>query len=172
MQMRNQLKDSIKTPKEERYSGKITRHDHFDDLTDIDNALNKICFRGYPELGNSGWEAEGNRALPRIQMGVEYATEGEKLNSIFLESMFARVKLVPTATERAERYFEGISQGGSLYDADLGDIPVPVSDPNDIQLLEPVTLRVRLSNPVIRRVLTRTVVIFVSRGLGGSIHVA
>ncbi|KAI9182110.1 hypothetical protein LWI28_022193 [Acer negundo] len=43
--------------------------------------------------------------------------------------MFARVKLVPTATERAERYFEGISQGGSLYDADLGDIPVPVSDP-------------------------------------------
>ena len=36
---------------------------------------------------------------------------------------------MPTATERAERYFEGISQGGSLYDADVGDIPVPVSDP-------------------------------------------
>ncbi|KAI9185618.1 hypothetical protein LWI28_008868 [Acer negundo] len=43
--------------------------------------------------------------------------------------MFTRVKLVPTATERAERYFEGIFQEGSLYDADLGDIPVPVSDP-------------------------------------------
>ncbi|KAI9165246.1 hypothetical protein LWI28_010355 [Acer negundo] len=42
MQMRNQLKDSLKTPEEERYSGKITRHDHFDDLTDIDNALNKV----------------------------------------------------------------------------------------------------------------------------------
>ncbi|KAK4858911.1 hypothetical protein QYF36_023740 [Acer negundo] len=40
--MRNQLKDSLKTPEEERYSGKITRHDHFDDLTDIDNALNKV----------------------------------------------------------------------------------------------------------------------------------
>ncbi|KAK4854351.1 hypothetical protein QYF36_022649 [Acer negundo] len=43
--------------------------------------------------------------------------------------MFARVKLVPTATERAKRYFEGIFQGGSLFDADLGDIHVPVSDP-------------------------------------------
>ncbi|KAI9182091.1 hypothetical protein LWI28_021979 [Acer negundo] len=42
MQMRNQLKDSLKTPEEERYTGKITRHDHFDDLTDIDNALNKV----------------------------------------------------------------------------------------------------------------------------------
>ncbi|KAI9200414.1 hypothetical protein LWI28_007504 [Acer negundo] len=42
MQMRNQLKDSLKTPEEERYSGKITRHDYFDDLTDIDNALNKV----------------------------------------------------------------------------------------------------------------------------------
>ncbi|KAI9177773.1 hypothetical protein LWI28_019130 [Acer negundo] len=42
MQMRNQLKDSLKTPEEERYSGQITRHDHFDDLTDIDNALNKV----------------------------------------------------------------------------------------------------------------------------------
>ncbi|KAI9176573.1 hypothetical protein LWI28_004482 [Acer negundo] len=41
-EMRNQLKDSLKTPEEERYSGKITRHDHFDDLTDIDNALNKV----------------------------------------------------------------------------------------------------------------------------------
>ncbi|KAK4853844.1 hypothetical protein QYF36_015560 [Acer negundo] len=40
--IRNQLKDSLKTPEEERYSGKITRHDHFDDLTDIDNALNKV----------------------------------------------------------------------------------------------------------------------------------
>ncbi|KAI9194906.1 hypothetical protein LWI28_010045 [Acer negundo] len=43
--------------------------------------------------------------------------------------MFARVKLVLTATERAEQYFKGISQGGSLYNADVGDIPVPVSDP-------------------------------------------
>ncbi|KAI9200787.1 hypothetical protein LWI28_013211 [Acer negundo] len=42
--------------------------------------------------------------------------------------MFARVKLVPTGTERAERYFEGISQGGSLYDADVGDIPILISD--------------------------------------------
>ncbi|KAI9201237.1 hypothetical protein LWI28_020594 [Acer negundo] len=42
--------------------------------------------------------------------------------------MFAIVKLVLTATERAERYSKGISQGGSLYDADVGDITVPVSD--------------------------------------------
>ena len=42
MQMRNPLKDLLKTPEEERYSGKITRHDHFDDLTDIDNALSRV----------------------------------------------------------------------------------------------------------------------------------
>ncbi|KAI9201202.1 hypothetical protein LWI28_020061 [Acer negundo] len=42
MQMRNQLKDSLKTPEKERYSRKITRYDHFDDLTDIDNTLNKV----------------------------------------------------------------------------------------------------------------------------------
>ena len=41
--------------------------------------------------------------------------------------MFARVELVPTAAERAERYFEGISEGGNLYDADYvhADIPNP-----------------------------------------------
>ncbi|KAI9198457.1 hypothetical protein LWI28_016187 [Acer negundo] len=42
--------------------------------------------------------------------------------------MFARVKLIPTATKRAERYFEGIFQRGSLYDADVDDIPVSVID--------------------------------------------
>ncbi|KAK4857846.1 hypothetical protein QYF36_007161 [Acer negundo] len=42
--------------------------------------------------------------------------------------MFARVKLIPTATKRDERYFEGISQRGSLYDADVDDIPVSVID--------------------------------------------
>ncbi|KAI9194554.1 hypothetical protein LWI28_007056 [Acer negundo] len=271
MQMRNQLKDSLKTPKEERYSGKITRHDHFDDLTDIDNALNKVpehlaveerrrytksCFghllrmdRGLkfsvgivhrllirelhhdgpeeemrfllerhsvrflkndihqryfegrdeveyaelkavlrigvfpkqydavklcllymlnwiliglderekvpvwqfrlvedldafdafpifafeviPKLGNSGRGKRREIELsPRIlKWELSTRPRGEKLNSIFLKNMFARVKLVPTATKRAERYFEGISQGGSLYDADVGDIPVPVSDP-------------------------------------------
>ena len=42
MQMRNQLKDSLKTPEDKRYSGKITRHDHFDDLIDINHALNRV----------------------------------------------------------------------------------------------------------------------------------
>jgi hypothetical protein len=41
--------------------------------------------------------------------------------------MFARVELVPTAAERDERYFEGIYEGGNLYDADYvhADVPNP-----------------------------------------------
>ncbi|KAI9159879.1 hypothetical protein LWI28_002789 [Acer negundo] len=95
------------------------------------HALLIFAFEVIPELGNSGCGKRREIELsPRI-LKWEWSTRprGEKLNSIFLESMFARVKLVPTATERAERYFKGISQGDSLYDADLGDIPVPVSDP-------------------------------------------
>ncbi|KAK4844594.1 hypothetical protein QYF36_022126 [Acer negundo] len=260
--MRNQLIDSLKTPEEERYSGKITRHDHFDNLTNIDNVLNKVpehlaieerrrhsvrfskiefCliiglkfgelpdtstydmvengihqryFEGrneveyaelkavlrigvfseqynaiklcllymlnwilmgqsiygfkhaldgrrrrfeqrqrrkgvdvhttetyniyglthallvIPELGNSRCGKRREIKLsPRIlKWELSTRPREEKLNSIFLESMFARVKLVPTATERAERYFEGISQGRSLYDVDVGDIYVLVSD--------------------------------------------
>lgn len=42
MQMRNPLKDFLKTPAEERYPGKITRHDHFGHLRDIENALNGV----------------------------------------------------------------------------------------------------------------------------------
>ena len=42
MQMTNKLKDFLKTPEDERYAGKITRHDHFDDLRDIDTALNRV----------------------------------------------------------------------------------------------------------------------------------
>ncbi|KAI9170411.1 hypothetical protein LWI28_027490 [Acer negundo] len=97
----------------------------------LTHALLIFAFEVIPELGNSGCGKRREIELsPRIlKWELSTRPRGEKLNSIFLESMFARVKLVPTATERAERYFEGISQGGSLYDADLGDIPVPVSDP-------------------------------------------
>ncbi|KAI9201680.1 hypothetical protein LWI28_027328 [Acer negundo] len=97
----------------------------------LTHALLIFAFEVIPELGNSGCGKQREIELsPRIlKWELSTRPRGEKLNSIFLESMLARVKLVPTATERAERYFEGISQGGSLYDADLGDIPVPVSDP-------------------------------------------
>jgi hypothetical protein len=43
--------------------------------------------------------------------------------------MFARPELVPTAAERAQRYYEGIDLGGSLYDADAADIPGHLPDP-------------------------------------------
>ncbi|KAK1576467.1 hypothetical protein Q3G72_014125 [Acer saccharum] len=42
MQMVNPLKDLLKTPAKERYPGKITRHDHFGHLRDINNALNSV----------------------------------------------------------------------------------------------------------------------------------
>ena len=42
MQMTNQLKNFLKTLEDGRFLGKITRHDHFDDLSDIDNALNSV----------------------------------------------------------------------------------------------------------------------------------
>ncbi|KAI9187146.1 hypothetical protein LWI28_024939 [Acer negundo] len=65
-----------------------------------------FVFEDIPELGNSGCGKRREIELsPRI-LKWELSTQprGEKLNSIFLES------------------------GGSLYDADVGDIPVPVSD--------------------------------------------
>ncbi|KAK3230974.1 hypothetical protein Dsin_002855 [Dipteronia sinensis] len=42
MQMGSELKDLLKTPEDEWYDGKITRHDHFSDLKDIDVALNSV----------------------------------------------------------------------------------------------------------------------------------
>ena len=42
MQMLNQLKNCLKTPEEARYLAKVTKHDHFDDLSDIDNALASV----------------------------------------------------------------------------------------------------------------------------------
>ncbi|KAK3229677.1 hypothetical protein Dsin_001558 [Dipteronia sinensis] len=41
-QLSNQVKDFLKTPVGEWYDGKITRHDHFNDLKDIDDALNSV----------------------------------------------------------------------------------------------------------------------------------
>ncbi|KAK3228407.1 hypothetical protein Dsin_000288 [Dipteronia sinensis] len=42
MQMESELKDLLKTPEDEWYDGKITRHDHFRDLKDIDVALDSV----------------------------------------------------------------------------------------------------------------------------------
>ncbi|KAK3226793.1 hypothetical protein Dsin_006655 [Dipteronia sinensis] len=42
MQMSSELKDLLKTPEDEWYDGKITRHDHFSDLKDIDVALDSV----------------------------------------------------------------------------------------------------------------------------------
>ncbi|KAK2648361.1 hypothetical protein Ddye_015850, partial [Dipteronia dyeriana] len=38
----NQLKKMLKTPEEEWYEGKLTCHDHFDDIEVIDDALNQV----------------------------------------------------------------------------------------------------------------------------------
>ncbi|KAK3189567.1 hypothetical protein Dsin_029128 [Dipteronia sinensis] len=40
--MGSELKDLLKTPEDEWYDGKITRHDHFSDLKDIDVALDSV----------------------------------------------------------------------------------------------------------------------------------
>ncbi|KAK3211893.1 hypothetical protein Dsin_016599 [Dipteronia sinensis] len=42
IQMESQLKDLLKTLEREWYDGKITWHDHFSDLQDIDVALNRV----------------------------------------------------------------------------------------------------------------------------------
>ena len=42
MQTKKQLNDLLKTLVRAWYKGKITRHDHFDDLRDIDNALKSV----------------------------------------------------------------------------------------------------------------------------------
>src|SRR5579862_6357811 len=42
--------------------------------------------------------------------------------------MCAWSELVPTAEEKAQRYYEGIDLGGSLYDADAADIPDELPD--------------------------------------------
>ena len=42
MQMRNDPRDLLKTLEADWFKGKITRHDHFNDLIDIDNALNNV----------------------------------------------------------------------------------------------------------------------------------
>ncbi|KAK3221393.1 hypothetical protein Dsin_008418 [Dipteronia sinensis] len=42
MQMMNQLKDLLKTLEGEWYDGKITRHDHFGDLREIDVTLDRV----------------------------------------------------------------------------------------------------------------------------------
>ncbi|KAK2634963.1 hypothetical protein Ddye_029755 [Dipteronia dyeriana] len=40
--IRNRLKDLLKTPEGNWYEGKLTRHDHFDALGHIDDALNRV----------------------------------------------------------------------------------------------------------------------------------
>ncbi|KAK2651546.1 hypothetical protein Ddye_011402 [Dipteronia dyeriana] len=40
--MTNRLRESLKTPEEEWYEGKVTHQDHFDALGHIENALNRV----------------------------------------------------------------------------------------------------------------------------------
>ncbi|KAK2661931.1 hypothetical protein Ddye_000505 [Dipteronia dyeriana] len=40
--MTNRLRESLKTPEEEWYEGKVTRHDHFDALGQIDDVINWV----------------------------------------------------------------------------------------------------------------------------------
>ncbi|KAK2645685.1 hypothetical protein Ddye_020880 [Dipteronia dyeriana] len=40
--IRNRLKDLLKTPEGERYEGKLTRYDHFDAISSIDDTLNRV----------------------------------------------------------------------------------------------------------------------------------
>ncbi|KAK2652892.1 hypothetical protein Ddye_012748 [Dipteronia dyeriana] len=42
LQMRNRLRDLLKTPKGDWYEGKLTQHNHFDALAHIDDALNRV----------------------------------------------------------------------------------------------------------------------------------
>ncbi|KAI9182237.1 hypothetical protein LWI28_023370 [Acer negundo] len=73
----------------------------------LTHAMLIFAFEVIPELGNSGCGKRREIELSPQILKWELSTRprGEKLNSIFLES------------------------GGSLYDADLSDIPFPVSDP-------------------------------------------
>ncbi|KAI9191237.1 hypothetical protein LWI28_005560 [Acer negundo] len=77
------------------------------------------------------WEIE---LSPRIlKWELSQRPRGDKLDSIFIERMFARVKLVPTPVELAERYYEGIEEGGSLYDADADVEHRTTVEPNDTE---------------------------------------
>ncbi|KAK2655079.1 hypothetical protein Ddye_008131 [Dipteronia dyeriana] len=42
IEMRNHLKELLKTPEVKWYEGKLTRHDHFDTLGSIDDTLNRV----------------------------------------------------------------------------------------------------------------------------------
>ena len=63
--------------------------------------------------------------------------------------MFVRTELVPTAAERAQRYYKGIDLGGSLYDSDASDIAGHRLDPRDDegQYSGPSEDEVRYSGP-------------------------
>ncbi|KAI9173814.1 hypothetical protein LWI28_007033 [Acer negundo] len=73
----------------------------------LTHALLIFAFEVIPELGNSrcGKRREIELSPQILKWELSTRPRGEKLNSIFIES------------------------GVSLYDADVGDIPVPVSDP-------------------------------------------
>ncbi|KAI9194780.1 hypothetical protein LWI28_009135 [Acer negundo] len=249
--MRNPLKDLLKTLAEERYPGKITRHDHFGHLRDIENALNSVledlaveerrrytesCFGHFLRMQHNmkfsagivhrllirelhhDWPEDEMRfllgkhsvrfskryfegrdevefgelrdvvrtggfaeqydavklcllymlnwilmglderekvplwqfrliknldafdAFPEIELSprilkweLSQRPKGDKLDSIFIERMFARVKLVPTPVGLAERYYKGIEEGGSLYDGDADVEHRTTVEPNDTE---------------------------------------
>ncbi|KAI9185125.1 hypothetical protein LWI28_004402 [Acer negundo] len=78
------------------------------------------------------WDPQGNELSTRIlKWELSQRPRGDKLDSI--ERMFARVKLVLTPVELAERYYEGIEEGGSLYDADADVEHRTTVEPNDTE---------------------------------------
>ncbi|KAK3224933.1 hypothetical protein Dsin_004795 [Dipteronia sinensis] len=90
-----------------------------------------FAFEVIPELGTQfGTRMEIDLSPRILKWELSKRPRADKLAKIFTLRMFVRTLLVPTAVERAERYYDGIYEGGSLYTiADRVNVAVP--DPID-----------------------------------------
>ncbi|KAK1563328.1 hypothetical protein Q3G72_026115 [Acer saccharum] len=106
-------------------------------------ALLIFTFEVIPELASNdcGTRREIELSPCILKWDLSQRPRGDKLDSIFIERMFTRLKLVSTPVEMAERYFEGIYNRGSMYDADVerhttvgpSDTEGPYSRPSDTE---------------------------------------